>query len=198
MTRLAVYAASLVAFVAATAMTFASIATPTWVSYTVTSREGSTFWRTLGLHKSCSSLADPTCRPFPAEGDCGASSSRFCAMWRTTAFLMSLAAVVELATLVGYLVVLTGSGGRRQREKGWRVLGALLVVVAIVQLAAISLVGYLFDHDDQFLVPGWRLDTSWILSTVSASVALLCAAGLAVSVLVLPPEGGYELVGDGA
>jgi hypothetical protein len=55
---------------------------------------------------------------------------------------------------------------------------------------------YLLDNDEQFVVPGWRLDTSWILCTVSAGIAVLCAVGLMVSAYVLPPEDGYEFLSD--
>ena len=56
---------------------------------------------------------------------------------------------------------------------------------------------YLFDHDDLFLVPGYRLDSSWYLCTFSAGAALLAGVGLAISALVLPPEDGYaQLLND--
>jgi hypothetical protein len=54
----------------------------------------------------------------------------------------------------------------------------------------------MFDHDDMFLVPGYRLDLSWYLCTFSAGVALLTGVGLAISAFVLPPEDGYELLTD--
>jgi len=52
---------------------------------------------------------------------------------------------------------------------------------------------YLFQHDDRFFT-GWRLDTSWILCTVSWSVSVLSAAGLLAAAIYLPEEGGYELI----
>jgi len=55
---------------------------------------------------------------------------------------------------------------------------------------------YLIDNDDKFLVPGYHLDTSWILCTISAGVSVLCAVGLAASALLLPPEDGYEFLDD--
>jgi hypothetical protein len=54
---------------------------------------------------------------------------------------------------------------------------------------------YLFDNDDRFFV-GWRLDSSWILCTVSWVILVLSAAGVIVSAYILPPEGGYELIRD--
>lgn len=55
---------------------------------------------------------------------------------------------------------------------------------------------YLYDHDDQFTVPGWNLDVSWYLGTVSAGISLVIAAGLATSAYLLPPEEGYEFLDD--
>ncbi len=55
---------------------------------------------------------------------------------------------------------------------------------------------YLLDNDEKFIVPGWRLDTSWILCTISGGVAILSALGLAMSAFILPPEDGYEFLED--
>ena len=55
---------------------------------------------------------------------------------------------------------------------------------------------YLFDNDEQFIVPGWQLDTSWILCTTSGGIAVLSALGLTISAFVLPPEDGYEFIND--
>lgn len=55
---------------------------------------------------------------------------------------------------------------------------------------------YLYDNDDQFTVPGWNLDVSWYLSTVSAALSLVAAAGLAASSYLLPPEEGYDFLDD--
>lgn len=55
----------------------------------------------------------------------------------------------------------------------------------------------MFDNDKYFSVPDWRLDTSWILCTVSASVAALLIGGLVVSAYFLPPEDdGYNFLED--
>lgn len=51
---------------------------------------------------------------------------------------MSFAAVVELVTLVAYVVVLFG--GKQKRETGWKILCFLLVLVGIVQAAGMSIV----------------------------------------------------------
>jgi len=47
-----------------------------------------------------------------------------------------------------------------------------------------------------FLVPGYRLGSSWYLCAFSAGVALLAGIALAVSAVLLPPEDGYELLRD--
>jgi len=56
MTRVIVYSTALVAFVAATAMTFASIFLPNWISWDVSTSTGGHFTKTIGLHRSCSSV----------------------------------------------------------------------------------------------------------------------------------------------
>ncbi|KAK4138009.1 hypothetical protein BT67DRAFT_372201 [Trichocladium antarcticum] len=218
MTRTVVYSAALVALVAATAMTLASIIHPNWVSYTVTSPAGDTVYDTIGLHRRCSSTTNK-CVPFPDPARCpgraGSDGGRasFCAMWRTTGFLMSFAVVAQLAAAVGFLI--TMAGGRVKRHGGWRLLAGALLVVAAAQFLGMAVVvgclrfihtylppfvdagdAYLFDHDDFFLVPGYRLDSSWYLCTSSAAVALLAACGLAIAAAVLPPEDGYLFLGD--
>ncbi|EOO04156.1 putative lysine-sensitive aspartokinase 3 protein [Phaeoacremonium minimum UCRPA7] len=176
-------------------MTLASILMPHWVSYIVTAEDtGSTFTKTIGLHKSCSSVADPPCQPFPQDEICRGDERTFCSMWRTTGFLMSFATVAELAALVGFIVII--GGGKMKREFGWKVLGTILCVVGVIQFAAMAIVAWLFDNDEQFIVPGWHLDKSWILCTVSGGIAILCALGLAISAFVLPPEEGYEFLDD--
>ena len=52
---------------------------------------------------------------------------------------------------------------------------------------------FLYEHDDRFF-PGWKLDVSWILCTVSWSIAAILASGIIASALLLPSEGGYELI----
>jgi len=52
---------------------------------------------------------------------------------------------------------------------------------------------YLYDNDDRFF-PGWKLDISWVLCTVSWSVMVLLGGGIIATALILPTEGGYELL----
>lgn len=46
------------------------------------------------------------------------------------------------------------------------------------------------------MVPGWNLDVAWILSTISAAICFLIAAGLTASAYLLPPEEGYDFLED--
>lgn len=52
--------------------------------------------------------------------------------------MMSFAAVLELVTLVSYLMVILG--GKQKRETGWKVLTFLLMLVGIIQCAAMAIV----------------------------------------------------------
>ncbi|PTB64196.1 hypothetical protein BBK36DRAFT_1124212 [Trichoderma citrinoviride] len=194
MTRVYVYTAGLVAFVAATAMIVASITEPRWVSYSVTTTKGETLEKHIGLHKSCSSLDDPYCRDFPSQELCQYGERYFCSMWRTVGFMASFGIVLCLATLISFAIVM--GGGKYRRETGWPFVAALLTLVSVVEFIVISIVAFLYDHDAQFTIPGWRLDVSWYLGTVSAALSLITAAGLAASAYFLPPEEGYEFLDD--
>jgi hypothetical protein len=195
MTRVSVYSSALVVFVAATAMIVASIWIPHWVSYSVTTPEGDTFDRHIGLHKSCSSLDDPHCRTFPYKELCQAGDERyFCSMWRTVGFMASFAVILCLACLVSFIVIM--AGGRYKRETGWFFVATMLALVSAVEFVIISIVAYLYDHDDQFNIPGWNLDVSWYLSTVSAAMCLLAATGIVSSAYLLPSEDGFDFLED--
>ena len=54
---------------------------------------------------------------------------------------------------------------------------------------------FLYENDDRFF-PGWKLDISWILCTVSWTVAFLLACGISAAAILLPSEAGYELIPD--
>ncbi|KAM0520147.1 hypothetical protein ACHAPE_003424 [Trichoderma viride] len=194
MTRVYVYTTGLVAFIAATAMIVASITEPNWVSYSVTTTAGETLEKHIGLHKSCSSLDDPHCRDFPSKELCQYGERYFCSMWRTVGFMASFTIILCLASLIAFALVM--NGGKYRRETGWPFVSALLTLVSVVEFIIISIVAYLYDHDDQFTVPGWNLDVSWYLGTVSAGISLVIAAGLAASAYLLPPEEGYEFLDD--
>ncbi|KAH8786139.1 hypothetical protein BGZ57DRAFT_882268 [Hyaloscypha finlandica] len=190
MTRLIVYSTAFVAFLGATAMTLAAIFIPDWITWTVDTADGGHFTKTIGLHRSCSSTTGH-CIHYPQQEDCSGSDRYFCSMWRSVGFMMSLTAVLELATLVAYIVVILG--GKQKREAGWKVLASLLLLIGVVQCASMAIVAYLFDNDERFFV-GWKLDKAWILCTVSWSIAVLSAAFISLSAFVFPPEDGYELI----
>jgi len=112
-------------------------------------------------------------------------------MWRSVGFMMSFTAVMELATLVAYVVMI--AGGREKREKGWKVLVFMLVLVGVLQCACMSIAAYLYDNDERFFV-GWKLDNGWILATSSWCIVIFSAAFISLSAFVFPSEGGYELI----
>jgi len=186
MTRRVVYGIGVWITAAATAMTLASIIMPRWVRWE--SDIGGDIKYSYGLHKRCSTVTG-TCDPFPTYKDCEADGT-FCAMWRSVGFLMSFAVIMELATFMSYAVVLLG--GVQQRSYGWKMVCALLAIGALCQLAGMSIIAYVYDHNDRFFV-GWKLDTSWILCTVSWSLLALTAVGISAATYALPDEGGYEL-----
>jgi len=104
---------------------------------------------------------------------------------------MSFAVLLELATLVAYIIIILG--GQQLRQYGWKVVISLLAAIVLVQCSGMAIIAYLFDHDERFF-PGWQLDTSWILCTVSWTLALVTGAGICTAVYTLPEEGGYELI----
>ncbi|KAF4973815.1 hypothetical protein FSARC_8 [Fusarium sarcochroum] len=154
---------------------------------------GETVEKHIGLHKSCSTLDDPYCRAFPPKELCE-GERYFCSMWRTVGFLASFTTLLCLAGLVTFIVIM--SGGKYKRESGWPFAAAMLTLVSVVEFAAISIVAYLYDNDDQFTIPGWNLDVSFYLSTVGAAICLLNAAGITLSAYLLPPEEGYDFLSD--
>ncbi|KAF4987171.1 hypothetical protein FGRMN_10510 [Fusarium graminum] len=194
MTRVLVYTAALAAFVAATVMIAVPIWLPNWVTYSVTSATGEIVERHIGLHKSCSTLDDPYCRDFPPKDLCEGGERYFCSMWRTVGFLASFTTLLCLGGVVTFVVIM--SGGKYKRETGWPFAAAMLTLVSVVEFAAISIVAYLYDHDDQFTIPGWNLDASFYLSTAGAAISLLTAAGITLSAYLLPPEAGYDFLSD--
>lgn len=119
-------------------MVVASIWIPHWVSYSVTTGSGETFEKHIGLHKSCSSLDDPHCRPFPYKELCQGEERYFCSMWRTVGFMASFSVILCLACVVSFVVIM--SGGKYKRETGWPFVGAMLTLVAVVEIVIISIV----------------------------------------------------------
>lgn len=119
-------------------MIVASIFIPNWVSYSVTTPKGDIVEKHIGLHKSCSNLDSPTCKEFPTADLCQAGERYFCDMWKTVGFMASLAAIMCLASLVCFLVVM--KGGKYKRETGWPFVSGMLTLVSVVEFVIISLV----------------------------------------------------------
>ncbi|MCJ1357012.1 MAG: hypothetical protein MMC33_007008 [Icmadophila ericetorum] len=192
MTRRLLYSAALVVFLAACGLTLASILVPRWISWNSSTISGSPIHYTYGLHSRCSSLTK-TCTYFPQDEDCHGEDRHFCSVWRSVGFLMSFAIVIEGMTLIAFIVMIIGS--KQKRESGWKILSGLLVLVGAIQSSGMALIAYLYDNDDRFF-PGWKLDISWIMCTASWSVMVLVGAGITTAALLLPSEGGYELIPD--
>lgn len=119
-------------------MIIASISTPHWVTYSVTTAKGEILKKHIGLHKSCSSLDDPPCRPFPYKELCLEGERYFCSMWKTVGFMAAFAAVLCLGSLVAFTVVMRG--GKYKRETGWPFVTAMVSLVSAVEFAIISIV----------------------------------------------------------
>lgn len=117
-------------------MTIASIVTPKWISFTEITKSGDTVYDHIGLHRRCMSTSPDGCVHFPDEQRCESDGGHFCYLWRTTGFLMSLAVVMDLATVVGFLVIV--AGGKDRREMGWRVLCGMLGLVAALHFGAMA------------------------------------------------------------
>ncbi|EGX95886.1 hypothetical protein CCM_00540 [Cordyceps militaris CM01] len=173
-------------------MIVASIAMPNWIDYAVTTSQGDTIRKTIGLHKSCSNLDGDRCTPYPTASLCQSERRYFCTLWRTAGWLASLSVVLALAGLVSFGITL--GGGKYKRASGWPFVAGLVAAFAAVQLIVISAVAYLFDHDEQFVIPGWQLGVSWYLALSSALLGIATVVGLVLSAFVLPPEDGYEFL----
>lgn len=111
---------------------------PNWVTYSVTSATGEIVERHIGLHKSCSTLDDPYCRPFPPKDLCQGGERYFCSMWRTVGFLASFATLLCLGGLVTFVVIMCG--GKYKRETGWPFATGMLTLISVMEFAAISIV----------------------------------------------------------
>lgn len=121
----------------ATAATLYSIFADNWLVWNSESKRGDVFTKKLGLHHSWTSTSG-TWEHFPTNEECHNMEGHFCQMWRTTGFMMNIAAVLEFATLIAYLVIIIG--GRQKREVGWKILVVLLAVIGLIQCFAMSTV----------------------------------------------------------
>jgi hypothetical protein len=59
-------------------------------------------------------------------------------MWRTVGFLISFGVVIELCTLVSFVVIV--SGGVQRRVQGWGVVVGVLLFSAFIQCAGMAIV----------------------------------------------------------
>lgn len=120
-------------------MIIASITTPRWMTYAVTTPLGDRLEKHIGLHRSCSTLDEPHCRPFPPRDLCRDAEGRyFCSLWKSAGFLSNLSFALSLAVLVAFVVVIRG--GKYKREKGWPFVVVMLGLVSAVEFSIISIV----------------------------------------------------------
>ncbi|KIV96298.1 hypothetical protein PV10_00180 [Exophiala mesophila] len=206
LTRSIVFSAALLVFLASSGLTIASIVVPNWIAYDGSTNHGTSIHYTYGLHRRCSNTnlppaTDPylmsslQCVPFPRYTDCHGEDRYFCSMWRSVGFLMSFAVVLEGMTIAAFAILLIG--GKQKREQGWGVLTILVVLSAVVQAIGMALMAYLFENDERFF-SGWYLDKSWTMCTISWSFEALSAVSITLAAIILPSEGGYELIPDHA
>ncbi|RMZ87681.1 hypothetical protein DV736_g5090, partial [Chaetothyriales sp. CBS 134916] len=207
LTRSIIFSIALFIFLAGTGLTIASIIIPNWISYETTTDSGRTLHYNYGLHRRCQNTDVPPstslslatsalhCTEFPRYEECEGKARYFCSMWRSVGFLMSFAVVIEGMTIAAFAILL--AGGKQRREAGWATLAILTAVAAFVQAIGLALIAYLYENDDRFFA-GWFLDKSWSMSTTSAVFEIFCAAAITAAALVLPSEGGYELIPDQA
>ncbi|KAI5794753.1 hypothetical protein FPQ18DRAFT_257152 [Pyronema domesticum] len=173
----------------ASVLTLLSILLPSWISYHDSGPpSGHPLTYHLGLHSRCSTSS---CTPFPRPSDCHGPDRTFCSIWRSVGFLMSLAVVLEAATIVCFMTILMG--GKAKREQGWWVVTGMMGVTAILQATAVGLVGGVFIKDERFF-EGWELGGSWVLAGGTVVGMVLLAGGLAGSRWWLGREGGYAIL----
>lgn len=161
-------------------MIFASIALPHWVSYSVTTAKGDTLEKHIGLHRSCSTLDDPECRPFPYRELCQEGERYFCSMWKTVGFLASFSVILCLGALVSFVVVMRG--GKYKRETGWPFVAAMLSLVSTVEFIIISIVVRTTASIALALYPARESGGSLLLALSRLTCQMLTAAYLGLSV----------------
>ena len=134
-------------------MTIASIYMPRWVSFdavrflfhvrvlSITDRcrqnhDGRKF--SYGLHSRYSNIpTEPEYVAFPSKEQCRTDET-FCNMWRTVGFFISFDVVIELCTLVSFIVII--AGGVQRRAAGWQIVSGLLFFSAFVQCIGMAIV----------------------------------------------------------
>lgn len=147
LTRSIVFSGTLLVFLAASALTIAAIIIPNWISFESETNHGTHIHYTYGVHRRCSNTDMPShspvsssslhCEGFPRKADCQGGDRYFCSMWRSVAFLMTFAVVIEGMTIVAFVILI--SGGKQRREHGWGVMAILAGLAAFIQVAAMAL-----------------------------------------------------------
>ncbi|KAJ9646765.1 hypothetical protein H2204_000457 [Knufia peltigerae] len=196
LTRSIVFSVALFVFLAASGMTIASIIVPNWIAFDGSTSHGDPVHYTYGLHRRCSSTnIPPSFDSRSTSSNVMADSLQCVHMWRSVGFLMSFAVVLEGMTIAAFAILLVG--GKQKREQGWGVLTILVALAAFVQAIGMALMAYLYENDERFF-SGWFLDKSWTMCTISWSFQAVCAIAITLAAVVLPSEGGYELIPDHA
>jgi hypothetical protein len=112
-------------------------------------------------------------------------------------------------TLVAYIAVF--NGGYARRLNGWKALsllhtligipppppfsgGNVLTLVGVAQLPATLLILHNLNNAEIFALPGWRVGASWVLATVSYSLAWFAAVVVGVLGKFSPDE--YTLMAN--
>ncbi|KAI9694777.1 MAG: hypothetical protein M1822_000393 [Bathelium mastoideum] len=111
--------------------------------------------------------------------------------WKVLGWLLGVAAVSQaicMSVVVSLFLILFHTSMVFGKVENWGMNGS-------IRLTTDRLQAYLYNHDAKF-APGWRLDMSWILATVSWCVLTLDATFIVTSAFVLPSEGDYELIPD--
>lgn len=60
-----------------------------------------------------------------------------------------------------------------------------MALVALLNVAAVSITGYVYDHDEAYFSPYWKLGDAWGCAMGSWVVVLLTGVGLGVWMYVL-------------
>ncbi|KAI6248395.1 hypothetical protein HI914_03670 [Erysiphe necator] len=180
----------MVIFLAVIVMTFIAMITPSWMINTsksgILSEVG--MKQSIGLYSSCSSTG--LCHSFPQYEDCKELNQQFCNKWRSIGFLMWIASIAYMTSLVGFIFVVLG--GVQKWKRGWKFLSLSLLLGAAFECASISVMVNILKSEDFFAE--WSLGTSWIISTLSWIISVLLAAFIVISEFIFESEGDYELI----
>jgi len=107
---------------------------------------------------------------------------------------MSLAVILELASVVTIALVLFG--GKQRRADGWRPLNVLLFCCVAAQAAGMGIIVHLYRTDNERFFDGWVLDKGVWLCIASWATQVLVGLGITATCLVAQEEAGYDLIPD--